>query len=334
MTGLFGFDGKIDDQLNSLFVNQPKPQKKNVLQLEANAEEEVVVEASADGPETSEGKEALTRKQKLAAVIEKNMRTVFVGNLSRSVIEKQNTAALKKLFGQFGLLECIRFRSIAFDSKMPRKMAFIAKELHSNRETLNAYIVFKDQASANAALSLNGSVFLEKHIRVDVSEQSATKSYDTKKSVFVGNLSFDAEDEHLWDFFADCGEINRVRIVRDRKTNVGKGFAYVQFKERSCVLLALKLNDTELLGRPIRVTRCKAIDSENAASSNPTDKSKSGKKSHSADAKVVEGIRANRNRTSGAHTPKSIKKQKTSGVSKKTKKHSISKSKQSKPKNK
>jgi nucleolar protein 12 len=43
-------------------------------------------------------------------------------------------------------------------------------------------------------------------------------------------LSFDAQEEELWLYFESCGEIENVRIVRDNKTNVGKGFAFVQFK--------------------------------------------------------------------------------------------------------
>jgi nucleolar protein 12 len=47
-----------------------------------------------------------------------------------------------------------------------------------------------------------------------------------------------------------------VRVVRDRKTNVGKGFAYVSFADKAAVGLALKLDGTQLEGRPIRVKRC------------------------------------------------------------------------------
>ena len=48
--------------------------------------------------------------------------------------------------------------------------------------------------------------------------------------MFVGNLPFDVQDEDLYSHFSRCGEIEFVRIVRDKKTNIGKGFGYVQFK--------------------------------------------------------------------------------------------------------
>lgn len=48
--------------------------------------------------------------------------------------------------------------------------------------------------------------------------------------MFVGNLPFDVQDEQLYTHFKRCGEIEFVRVVRDKKTNIGKGFGYVQFK--------------------------------------------------------------------------------------------------------
>lgn len=38
------------------------------------------------------------------------------------------------------------------------------------------------------------------------------------------------EDETLWEHFSQCGEIYSVRVVRDKKTGIGKGIAYVRFK--------------------------------------------------------------------------------------------------------
>lgn len=83
-----------------------------------------------------------------------------------------------------------------------------------------------------------------------------------KRCVFLGNLAFDSSDETIYNFFEQCGEISYVRLVRDSKTNIGKGFGYVQFKERSSVDLALKLTGTKIggnvegSGREVRVTRC------------------------------------------------------------------------------
>ena len=138
---------------------------------------------------------------------------------------------------------------------------------------LNAYIVFKDQESALKALGGAGALFGEegaqRHIRVDSCRAStATKrgkpakrdpeepKKDTKKTVFVGNLPFTTETEKLWEFFSQAGDVTNVRIIRDRQTQVGKGFAYVAFKDRSSVSLALKLGGQPFQTRSLRITKC------------------------------------------------------------------------------
>ncbi|KAI8902046.1 hypothetical protein BC833DRAFT_574848 [Globomyces pollinis-pini] len=225
--------------------------------------------------------EKVTRKQQIMEKIAINERTIFVGNLPVNVVDKANTKDLKLLFSQFGDIDSVRFRSIAFSEKLPRKQAFIAKKLHDGRDTLNAYIMFKSSEAVDDALSLNGSVFMEKHIRVDRSEKKVEKVRDSSRSVFIGNLPFDISDESLWSFFLVVGEIENVRVIRDRKTNVGKGFGYVQFKEKSSIPLALKCNGNELCGRKIRIT--KAVESLAQSS-----KEKTTKKT------IVEGTRASR----------------------------------------
>jgi nucleolin len=52
------------------------------------------------------------------------------------------------------------------------------------------------------------------------------------KTVFVGNMSWQATEEDLRAAFADCGEINNVRIAWDQENDRSKGFAHVEF-ERS-----------------------------------------------------------------------------------------------------
>jgi len=51
-----------------------------------------------------------------------------------------------------------------------------------------------------------------------------------------------------------------VRVVRDAKTNVGKGFAYVQFEDPMSVDEALLLDSKKMANdRKLRVTRAKTI---------------------------------------------------------------------------
>jgi len=208
----------IEEQYRKQFVHEAlkseKAKKKNKEKKEKKKKEE----------EEEEEPQKPKKKRKVKDEPEKLERTLFVGNLNKNVTEKSNLKKLKALFKPYGDIESIRFRSVAFSKNLPKKIAFITKELHPERDCLNAYIVFKDKESAQNAIELNGTLFNEKHIRVDL--EGKDKKLDEKKSVFVGNLAFDEQEETLWKAFSDCGEITNVRLVRDAKTNLGKGFGY------------------------------------------------------------------------------------------------------------
>ena len=97
------------------------------------------------------------------------------------------------------------------------------------------------------------------------------------QSVFLGNLPHSVSDEALWRLFESCGRIAYVRVVREPRTQIGKGFGYVGFHEAGSVERALAMHGTAVAvappdggksseadaaadaaakGRPIRVFRC------------------------------------------------------------------------------
>lgn len=133
-----------------------------------------------------------------------------------------------------------------------------AKERPSNLPPLLP-VMDPHEAARLAVEKCNGTVFIDRTIRVDSlgrpadsdGKQSAllgTFAGDPKSSVFVGNLDFASKEEDLRVFFeslitAERGPpsqdsdapkhwVSRVRIVRDKETQLGKGFAYVQFTVR------------------------------------------------------------------------------------------------------
>ncbi|EPY52746.1 RNA-binding protein Nop12 [Schizosaccharomyces cryophilus OY26] len=203
---------------------------------------------------------------KIQQELQKSEKTIFVNNLpSKVVLDKHEYKAFSKHFRRFGAINSIRFRSLAFSEFLPRKVAFLEKKLHAERDTVNAYIVYDEASSARNALSLNATVFMDRHLRVD--SVSHPMARDVKRCIFVGNLAFEAEEEPLWRYFGQSGEIEYVRIVRDPKTNLGKGFAYIQFKEPLSVEKALLLNEKQMPeGRTLRVSRAKVIKANAPAS--------------------------------------------------------------------
>ncbi|KAG6878610.1 hypothetical protein C0992_007857 [Termitomyces sp. T32_za158] len=133
---------------------------------------------------------------------------------------------------------------------------------------------------------------------------------DPKSSVFVGNLDFASKEEDLRVFFegviaaergappaaapadvgagADTGAgarekrdaswVVRVRIVRDRDTQLGKGFAYVQFIDHACVdeVLALEPAQLKFAKRKLRVQRCRTLPGSSASTRQATASQPSG----------------------------------------------------------
>lgn len=228
------------------------------------AEEKYAAEAKASKSSKAELKheslvhESLTNNTE----VEKADSTLFIGNLPSTVItDKSKFKEFKKfLTSKGGKVVSVRFRSIAFSEMLPRKAAFVLHKFHSSRETVNAYAVFDTSENARLALALNGTIFEEHHLRVD--SVSHPGKQDNKRSIFVGNLDFEIDEEPLWRHFGECGEIEYVRIVRDSKTNVGKGFGYVQFKDPVAVTKAIMLHEKPLggpKGRKLRVTRARNI---------------------------------------------------------------------------
>lgn len=128
------------------------------------------------------------------------------------------------------------------------------------------HILDPHEAARLAVEKCDGTVFLERTIRVDrvgnksvqVDGTSPILPGDPKRTLFVGNLDFASKEEDLRIFFESLvaaergppptpqendgeedGEgqlsrrpawVNRVRIIRDKETQLGKGFAYVQFE--------------------------------------------------------------------------------------------------------
>lgn len=72
-------------------------------------------------------------------------------------------------------------------------------------------------------------------------------------TVHLGNMSFDATEGDIQDFFAGCSVTN-VRIVEDKHERKPKGFGYAEFATLDGLKKALEFNNTQFQGRNIRVS--------------------------------------------------------------------------------
>ena len=77
--------------------------------------------------------------------------------------------------------------------------------------------------------------------------------------IFVGNLSWDATEDALKQLFETHGEVTSTRIVQDPYTGRSKGFGFVEMKDEQAGNAAIAaLNDTQFIGRPLRVSAARA----------------------------------------------------------------------------
>lgn len=202
-------------------------------------------------------------------------RTVFVGNLPLSCTKK----TLRSLFKDKGTIESIRFRSLVReDPSMSRRAASIMRKAHPQKQSVNAYVVFKEEQSATDALDRNG-LELEKEFIIRVDRVKDGGSHDHKRSIFVGNLSFDLKELSLRRHFEECGSVEAVRLVRDQNSGLGKGFGYVLFQSADSVQLALKLDGSKLEGRSIRVKRSVKRDKKQTLGTKTGPRNRPGSKS-------------------------------------------------------
>ncbi|CAF3696295.1 unnamed protein product [Rotaria sordida] len=119
-----------------------------------------------------------------------NDQTVFVGNVPIGCTQKE----LKKLFSQFGTVKSVRLRNlIPLNPKRGKRLAFIKKEFHPLQKTINAFVRFTDETEAKDATSLNGHLYKEHHLRVDVThgQHEDAKVIEIKTKQFFFSIVFD-----------------------------------------------------------------------------------------------------------------------------------------------
>ncbi|EDV24679.1 uncharacterized protein TRIADDRAFT_56724 [Trichoplax adhaerens] len=84
---------------------------------------------------------------------------------------------------------------------------------------------------------------------------SATISRERSlRSVFVGNIPYEATEEQLKDIFGSAGPVVSFRLVYDRESGKPKGYGFCEFQDKETALSAMRnLSGYELNGRSLRV---------------------------------------------------------------------------------
>ncbi|TDL14314.1 RNA-binding domain-containing protein [Rickenella mellea] len=78
---------------------------------------------------------------------------------------------------------------------------------------------------------------------------------EATKSIFVGRLSWNVDNDWLAQEFAECGEVVSARVQMDRNTGKSRGFGYVEFATAEAVEKAVALNGKEIDGRAVNIDK-------------------------------------------------------------------------------
>ncbi|KAG0688245.1 cytoplasmic RNA-binding protein [Pichia californica] len=73
------------------------------------------------------------------------------------------------------------------------------------------------------------------------------------RSIYVGNIDYAATPEEVQELFKECGTINRITILTDRKTGIPMGYGFVEFEFQDSVPKALEHDQILFKGRPLKV---------------------------------------------------------------------------------
>jgi RNA recognition motif-containing protein len=76
--------------------------------------------------------------------------------------------------------------------------------------------------------------------------------------IYVGNLSFNTDEQQLQQLFASLGDVDSVRLIRDQATGRSRGFAFVEMADGTQGRAACEaLDQREFEGRRLTVNEAK-----------------------------------------------------------------------------
>ncbi|MBN1412896.1 MAG: RNA-binding protein [Spirochaetales bacterium] len=76
--------------------------------------------------------------------------------------------------------------------------------------------------------------------------------------IYVGNLSFNTDEDTLQSLFAEYGNVTSAKIIKDRDSGRSKGFGFIEMSTEDEAHAAISgANGKELDGRQIKVNEAK-----------------------------------------------------------------------------
>jgi RNA recognition motif-containing protein len=87
--------------------------------------------------------------------------------------------------------------------------------------------------------------------------------------IYVGNLSFNTEEQQIQQLFAELGQVESVNLIRDRETGRSRGFGFVEMSDAAAGQKACEtLDQHEFEGRRLTVNEAKPQERRSGGFSN------------------------------------------------------------------
>ena len=85
------------------------------------------------------------------------------------------------------------------------------------------------------------------------SSSSATSTPGENKTIYVGNISYNANRKELEDLFSEYGDVHSVRIMTDKHTRKSRGYGFVEMDGDNIYKAIDALNGYEFKGRNLKI---------------------------------------------------------------------------------
>lgn len=77
-------------------------------------------------------------------------------------------------------------------------------------------------------------------------------------NIFVGNLSYSSTEDAVRQLFESYGDVDSVRIIKDRETGRSRGFGFVEMPNENEARAAIEaINGTDLDGRTLNANEAR-----------------------------------------------------------------------------
>ena len=167
----------------------------------------------------------ITKNSSVRVNAEIQERVIFVSNISFFVKKKE----ILKYFKKFGKISKIWINK-------NREENFVAKKT----DIQNIFILYKNKNSVENSLLQNNKIFQKRHLLIKKPENSKID----EKSIFITNLSEQQDEEFLYKYFSDCGEISNLILLRNLLNLKTTGFSYITFTKKISIFNAIQKKPT------------------------------------------------------------------------------------------